>query len=151
MKTTISVIKADVGSIAGHAKTHVALLNKCDELLAKVILWGEISEAVKTEWWSRALECAQVFQRSSSCVEGRNGQLSLKFHAFRRINANSLKVLTVLHNFFIRRADGTTAAERFFGKKPRDLFLWLLEKVELPRPRKKHQRFGKNNQEKQAA
>ena len=35
MKTTISVIKADVGSIAGHAKTHSALLNKCDELLAK--------------------------------------------------------------------------------------------------------------------
>ncbi len=35
MKTTISVIKADVGSIAGHAKTHVALLNKCDEILAK--------------------------------------------------------------------------------------------------------------------
>ena len=35
MKTTISVIKADVGSIAGHAKTHGALLNKCDELLAK--------------------------------------------------------------------------------------------------------------------
>ena len=35
MKTTISVIKADVGSIAGHAKTQVALLNKCDELLAK--------------------------------------------------------------------------------------------------------------------
>ena len=35
MKTTISVIKADVGSIAGHAKTHGALLNKCDEILAK--------------------------------------------------------------------------------------------------------------------
>ena len=35
MKTTISVIKADVGSIAGHAKTHVALLDKCDEILSK--------------------------------------------------------------------------------------------------------------------
>ena len=36
MKTTISVIEeSNVGSVAGHAKTHVALLNKCDELLAK--------------------------------------------------------------------------------------------------------------------
>ena len=35
MKTTVSVIKADVGSVAGHAVTHGALLKKCDEILAK--------------------------------------------------------------------------------------------------------------------
>jgi fructose 1,6-bisphosphate aldolase/phosphatase len=35
MKTTISVIKADVGSVAGHVKPHEALLKKCDEILAK--------------------------------------------------------------------------------------------------------------------
>jgi DNA-binding transcriptional regulator YiaG len=120
------------------------------EMIGQSHLWREISEGVQTEWWSRALECAQVFQRSSSCVEGRNGQLSLKFHAFRRVNADSLKVLTILHNFFIRRADGTTAAERFFGNKPRDLFTCLLNKVELPRPRKKHKRRAKNNEEKKA-
>lgn len=34
MKTTISVIKADVGSIAGHSKVHEALLKKCDDILA---------------------------------------------------------------------------------------------------------------------
>lgn len=33
MKTTISVIKADVGSVAGHVVAHEALLKKCDELL----------------------------------------------------------------------------------------------------------------------
>jgi len=122
-------------------------IKKLEEIISQNHLWGAISEGVQTEWWRRALECAQVFQRSSSCVEGRNGQLSLKFHAFRRINADSLKVLTVLHNFFIRRADGTTAAERFFGQKPRDLFTWLLDKVELPRPRKKHRRRAKKNHE----
>lgn len=126
-------------------------IEKLEAITNKNHLWGEISEGVQTEWWRRALECAQVFQRSSSCVEGRNGQLSLKFHAFRRINAGSLKVLTILHNFFIRRADGTTAAARFFGEKPRDLFIWLLDKVELPRPRKKHRRRTKNNQEKDVA
>ncbi|MDI6645055.1 MAG: fructose-1,6-bisphosphate aldolase/phosphatase [Methanobacteriaceae archaeon] len=33
MKTTISVIKADVGSVAGHAVAHKALLKKCDDIL----------------------------------------------------------------------------------------------------------------------
>ena len=100
----------------------------------------------------RALECVQVFQRSSSCVEGRNGRLLLKFHAFRRLNARTLKVLTVLHNFFIRRPDGTTAGERFFEQKPKDIFTWLLVKVEFDqRPRKKHKRRAKANLEKQVA
>jgi fructose 1,6-bisphosphate aldolase/phosphatase len=35
MKTTISVIKADVGSIAGHGLVHPALLEICEEKLAK--------------------------------------------------------------------------------------------------------------------
>lgn len=35
MKTTISVIKADVGSIAGHGLTHPAILKKCEDILAK--------------------------------------------------------------------------------------------------------------------
>lgn len=34
-KTTISVIKADVGSIAGHGLVHPALLKTCDEILKK--------------------------------------------------------------------------------------------------------------------
>ena len=33
MKTTVSVIKADVGSVAGHAVAHEALLKKCDDIL----------------------------------------------------------------------------------------------------------------------
>lgn len=35
MKTTVSVIKADVGSIAGHGLAHPALLKKCEEILGK--------------------------------------------------------------------------------------------------------------------
>ena len=128
-----------------------ATLRRLEEGLANNLLWGQIAEAVQTEWWRKALECAQVFQRSSSCVEGRNGQLSLKFHAFRRLNEQTLRVLTVLHNYFIRRADGTTAAERFFEQRPRDLFEWLLDKVELPRPRSKHRRRAKVIEDKQAA
>ena len=76
-------------------------------------------------------ECADLFQRSSSCVEGRNGQLSLQHHGLHRISASRLEALTVVHNFFIRRSDGTTAAQRFFGTKPEDLFDRLLG---LPKP-----------------
>ena len=68
-----------------------ATLRRLEEELAKNPLWGQIAQAVQTEWWRKALECAQVFQRSSSCVEGRNGQLSLKFHAFRRLNEQTLQ------------------------------------------------------------
>lgn len=86
-----------------------------------------------------AQECAAIFQRSSSCTEGRNGQLSLYHHGLHSLSDRKRKALTVLHNYFIRRDDGTTAAERFFGAKPPDLFDWLLARLPMPaRPRSAH-------------
>lgn len=126
-------------------------LQKLENEMVNDSMWNQMSQIIQAAWKSKALECAHVFQRSSSCVEGRNGQLSLKFHAFRRMNKQTLTVLTVLHNFFIKRADGTTGAERFFEQKPHDLFTWLLDKVELPRPREKHKRQVKEAQEKLVA
>jgi hypothetical protein len=88
-----------------------------------------------------AQECAQLFQRSSSCVEGRNGQLALQHHGLHRISNRKLAALTTAHNYFVKRDDGTTAAERFFGSKPRDLFEWLLDKVNISgRPALERQR-----------
>jgi len=88
-----------------------------------------------------AQECAQLFQRSSSCVEGRNGQLALRHHSLHRIRNRKLAALTTVHNYFVKRSDGTTAAERFFGSKPKNLFEWLLERVDLPgRPAQKRSR-----------
>jgi hypothetical protein len=82
-----------------------------------------------------ASEVVGLFARSSSCVEGRNGRLALFHHGQTRLSAGRLKALTVIHNYWTERADGTTAAERFFGKKPRDLFSWLLQRLpNLPRP-----------------
>ena len=77
-------------------------------------------------------ECVHLFQRSSSCVEGRNGQLSLRHHSFHRISDRKLSALTVVHNYFVKRSDRTTAAERFFGEKPNDMFNYLLNRVEIP-------------------
>ena len=79
-----------------------------------------------------AVEWANLFQRSSSCVEGRNGQLSLCHHSLHRLRPKCLAALTVLANYFHRRRDGTTAAERFFGVPPSDLFEWLVSHVSSP-------------------
>jgi len=79
-----------------------------------------------------ARECAQLFQRASSCVEGRNGQLALRHHSLHRISKRKLAALTTVHNYFSERDDGTTAAERFFGAKPRNLLEYVLDRVNLP-------------------
>jgi hypothetical protein len=82
-----------------------------------------------------ARQCAGLFQRSTSCVEGRNGRLSLLQHGHGRLNAARLKAVTTLHNYLAKRPDKGTAAERFFGQQPRDLFSWLLARMsDLPRP-----------------
>ncbi len=81
-----------------------------------------------------ARECAQLFQRSSSNVEGRNGVLSLLQHGLHKLSSRKLNALTVIHNYFIRRPDGTTAAQRFFCQSHADLFEHLL--TVLPPPRR---------------
>jgi hypothetical protein len=79
-----------------------------------------------------AKRLAAVFQRSSSNVEGRNGYLSLRCHQLRGLNLPRKRAcFTTIHNFFITRSDGTTAAERFFGQKPRSMFDAILDSVEL--------------------
>jgi hypothetical protein len=65
-----------------------------------------------------AVGCADLFQRSSSAVEGRNGQRSLHHHGRHRLGNLWLAALAAVHNFHIRRPDGTTAAERLFGRAP---------------------------------
>ena len=79
-----------------------------------------------------AQRLAGVFQRSSSHVEGRNGYLSLRSHQLRGLDLpRKRECFTAIHNFFLTRPDGTTAAERFFGQKPRSMFATILESVEL--------------------
>jgi hypothetical protein len=82
---------------------------------------------------AEAATLAEVFQRSSANVEGRNGYLSLRNHQLRGLDHPRKRAcLTAVHNFFLTRPDGTTAAERFFGQKPRSMFAAILAAVELP-------------------
>jgi Family of unknown function (DUF6399) len=114
------------------------------EELAKRLLeeaWGaggalsRLQREERTEVERVAQEVVGLFARSSSCVEGRNGRLALFHHGQTRLSAARLQALTAVHNYVTERADGTTAAERFFGQKPREAFSWLLERLpDLPRP-----------------
>jgi hypothetical protein len=96
---------------------------------------SSLSLADREEVRRVAAESAGLFSRSSSCVEGRNGRLSLHHHGQGRLSERKLKALTVVHNYMVKDAKGTTAAERFFGRKHKEVFSWLLERLpELPRP-----------------
>jgi hypothetical protein len=96
---------------------------------------ANLTEDQKQQVEQVARQCALLFQRSSSCVEGRNGRLSLFHHAQGKLSSKRLTSLTVVHNYLVERPDGTTAAERLFGTKPPDLFDWLLQRIpDLPRP-----------------
>ena len=97
-----------------------------------------LGEAERRRVEEVAAECADLFQRSSSAVEGRNGQLSLHHHARHRLGDRKLGALTTIHNYLIKRPDGTTAAWRFFGQPHDDLFQWVLGRIRSPaRPARK--------------
>lgn len=93
---------------------------------------ADLGDVERETLFNVAGECANLFQRTSSCVEGRNGQLSLRHHHVHTISPLRLETLTVIHNYFVQRPDGTTAAERFFGHPPADLLEHLLKNVDPP-------------------
>ena len=95
-------------------------------------VFSALSAAAQTRLHDEAKRLARVFQRSSANVEGRNGYLSLRSHQLRGLDLPRKRAcFTTMHNFFLTRPDGTTAAARFFGQKPRSVFAAILESVEL--------------------
>src|SRR5262245_29089429 len=91
-----------------------------------------LSPEAQAHLHDEAKRLAAVFQRSSSNVEGRNGYLSLRSHQLRGLDLpRKRECFTAIHNFFLTRPDGTTAAERFFGQKPHSMFAAILDSVEL--------------------
>jgi hypothetical protein len=96
-------------------------------------VFGTLNSVEQNTLKRAAAKLAEVFQRSSSNVEGRNGYLSLRNHALRGLDSPRKRAcLTAVHNFLLTRPDGTTAAERFFGQKPRSMFAAILASVEIP-------------------
>ncbi len=94
---------------------------------------GALSVVQQNALTAEAAKLAAVFQHSSANVEGRNGYRSLRHHQLRGLDYPRMRAcLTARHNFFLTRPDGTTAAERFFGQKPRSMFAAILGSVEIP-------------------
>jgi len=94
---------------------------------------AKLSEAEQRALQQQAKELAEVCQRSSANVEGRNGSLALWKHQLRGVDRPRKRAcLTAMHHFFLTRADGTTAAERFFRQKPRSMFAAIWASVDLP-------------------
>jgi hypothetical protein len=109
-----------------------ALARSLRERFDASAVWGNVDAIARQHILKIALGCADLFQRSTSCVEGRNGRLGLFQHGLHALHPQKLSALTIIHNYFITRDDGTTAAERFFGHPPESLFEWLVERFDGP-------------------
>jgi len=93
----------------------------------------ELDEERQRQLEQVAAECVQMFVRASSLTEGRNGDLRRHHRNSHRLSRRKLGALTVVRNFFVKGEDQSSAAERFFGQKPRDLFEHLVESLEVPK------------------
>jgi len=98
----------------------------------------KMEEKKKEELVNWAFRQVATFHRASSRVEGRNGYLAFVHHANKGITQRRKKVLTVIHNFDIRRVDDKTPAQTLFNKDFPHLFEFILENMDdLPKPRKR--------------
>ena len=115
---------------------------KANQIFEQHPFTQSLSESARQQWWNWGIWMVSKFQRSSSAVEGRNGYLSQIHHNRRGLSSKRLSVATVIHNFALKRNDGTTAAERLFGQQFPDLFEYLMENIgELPQPRKSRKSY----------
>lgn len=106
----------------------------------------QLSEQRLERLMAIAYQIASSFQRASSQTEGRNGYLAFVNHAHRGMAKKRLQVLTVIHNYDIKRIDGTTPAQRLFGREFPDLFEFLCQHVTgFKEPKKRNRNSLKFN------
>ena len=109
----------------------------CETAEELVMSHSLVSELTSDSWMKWAKAMCRKFQRTTSAIEGRNGLLAGFNLCTRGMTELQLQSQKILHNFWIKREDGTTAVERCFGIKPEiDLFEFVLKNMkELPLPR----------------
>ena len=102
-------------------------------------------EETASEWVKWAHKMSNIFLRTTSAVEGRNGWLSQIHFNGRGLTEKRITSQTTIHNYYLKRSDGTTACERLSEIKPDDLFEYILKKIViLPEPRKGRKRARDN-------
>jgi len=91
----------------------------------------------ESAWVNWAQQMTNIFLRTTSAVEGRNGWLSQVHFNGRGLSEKRIESQTAIHNYFLKRDDNTTACERLTGEKPEDLFEYILKNIgPLKEPRK---------------
>ena len=113
-------------TLAHELRTQAREELELDESSSEILALEELAKFICRMW-----------QRSTSSIEGRNGYLSQRHHSSRGISERKLACLTHLHNFYARRSDGTTAANRFFGREHLDIAREAIAGMgDLKRPRR---------------
>lgn len=125
-------------------KSYVAACLQAEQKLMSEPVSKVMNYDKHSPWYQWAISMTDWFQRTSSAVEGRNGWLSQLHFMGRGFSKDGIQVQTTLHNYWIKRDDGTTACERLTGIKPPDLFEYILSRIDsVPEPRKRKQ--GEND------
>jgi len=100
---------------------------------------GELSPMEQRQLKHKAKTLARCSNAPAPMWRGATGTSRCESPAARLDHPRKRACLTAVHNFFLTRPDGTTAAERFFGQKPRSMFAAILAAVEIPlRPSVRH-------------
>ena len=94
--------------------------------------WRDLPRDLRVHLERVAQECVRWFVRSSSPTEGHNAWTSRRLHRHHGVYDEWLAALRVVHNFLLRRPDGTTAAQRFYGRPHGDLVQYLCARMPLP-------------------
>ncbi len=108
-------------------------------------LTGEllINGCVPAIWQNWAEQMAQLFIRTTSAIEGRNSWLSQMHFNGRGLSSERVTSQIAIKNYYVKRADGTTACERLSDIKPKDMFAFIMSRIEslgAPRTRKSKKR-----------
>jgi len=82
-----------------------------------------------SQWIEWAQKITKLFLRTTSAIEGRNGWLSQIHFNGRGLSEKRIISQTAIHNYELKRADGTTACERLSGIKPESLFEHIMDNI----------------------
>jgi hypothetical protein len=112
-------------------------VNEAAHRMVSHALTQSMSAEERQSWIDWACWMANNYQRTSSAVEGRNGYLTRLHHSGRGFSPQTLKVLTILHNFHLKLPDEKTATKRLFDHDFPDLFEWVVDHIgDLPLARR---------------
>jgi hypothetical protein len=126
-------------------KTCSKKIKRCYEISMKVAL-SELKSHPLTQqltsdldnsgWVKWAENMTDIFIRTTSSIEGRNGWLSQIHFNGRGLSEKRVLSQAAIHNYFLKRSNNTTACERLSDIIPEDMFEFIMERIgPLPEPR----------------